>query len=105
MPLRGRSSHRLSVRNMRVIWWSYGDSNSGPLACHEARAQPLTSPNVAGPAKTATQSDAEQRRTTPANAHLLPRPLPRNAPLSVLHSQHLSALRITFTTYPVSCPL
>src|ERR1035437_4015879 len=34
MPLRGRTSHRLSIRNMRMTWWSHGDSNSGPLACH-----------------------------------------------------------------------
>jgi hypothetical protein len=42
MPLRGRSSHRLSIRNMRVTWWSYGDSNSGPLACHESLTGSLT---------------------------------------------------------------
>jgi hypothetical protein len=26
--------------------WSYGDSNPRPLACHEARTQPLTSANT-----------------------------------------------------------
>jgi hypothetical protein len=40
MPLRGRPSHRLSIRNMRVTWWSYGDSNSGPLACHQQATHP-----------------------------------------------------------------
>jgi hypothetical protein len=40
MPLRGRPSHRLSIRNMRVTWWSYGDSNSGPLACHQQAPRP-----------------------------------------------------------------
>src|ERR1022692_4822042 len=43
MPLRGRSSHRLSIRNMHVTWWSYGDSNSGPLACHAWRSSPPAS--------------------------------------------------------------
>src|SRR5450755_2245414 len=44
MPLRGRASHRLRVRNMPVTWWSYGDSNSGPLACHESLTHSLTRP-------------------------------------------------------------
>src|ERR1035437_6799022 len=39
MPLRGRTSHRLDIRKMRVTWWSYGDSNSGPLACHTHSAR------------------------------------------------------------------
>jgi hypothetical protein len=47
MPLRGRASHRLSIRNMRVTWWSYGDSNSGPLACHESLTGSLTMAYVA----------------------------------------------------------
>src|ERR1022692_2192605 len=47
MPLRGRSSHRLSIRSMHVTWWSYGDSNSGPLACHESLTSSLTMAYVA----------------------------------------------------------
>ena len=38
--LRGRSSHRLSIRNMCVTLWSYGDSNPRPLACHPAATRP-----------------------------------------------------------------
>src|ERR1035437_9274053 len=42
MPLRGRNGQRLSVRNMCMTWWSYGDSNSGHLACHESLTGSLT---------------------------------------------------------------
>ena len=45
VPLRGRSGHRYSIRNIRVTWWSYGDSNPGPLACHERPATPPASGN------------------------------------------------------------
>src|ERR1022692_2671478 len=44
MPLRGRSSHRLKILNMAFTWWSYGDSSSGPLACHESLTHSLTRP-------------------------------------------------------------
>jgi hypothetical protein len=39
MPLRGRNGQRLRVRIKRVTWWSYGDSNPRPLACHAHSAR------------------------------------------------------------------
>ena len=44
MLMRGSASHRLSVRIALVNWWSYGDSNPRPLACHESPASSLTRP-------------------------------------------------------------
>jgi hypothetical protein len=43
VPLRGRHVHRFHIRNMHVNWWSYGDSNPGPLACHPQAARPPVS--------------------------------------------------------------
>ena len=43
VPLRGRHGPRFHIRNMYMNWWSYGDSNPGPLACHSWRNRLETS--------------------------------------------------------------
>src|ERR1017187_9132165 len=61
---------------MFLTWGSYGGSNPRPLACHEGQALPLTSIYTAWSAKRPLESNAGRRRTTTANADLLPNALP-----------------------------
>jgi hypothetical protein len=56
-----RSTPRLCVRIMRFIlvgWWSYGDSNLRPLACHEPPARPQPTPHAAPTAQTLTHTNS-----------------------------------------------
>ena len=64
MLMRGSASHRLSVRIALVNWWSYGDSNPRPLACHETPASSLNRPYAARTGQTPAHNSGD--RLTPA---------------------------------------
>src|SRR6266568_5499473 len=65
----------LLVRFIPSTWWSYGDSNPRPLACHETPASSLTRPYAARTGQ--TLADASTDRLTPAlPSGILPVKLP-----------------------------